>query len=262
MSRLTGLSPLAAVAMLPLVGCSDPRGKFTYDEGAVIRGDRSERQLALIFTGGEHGQATGTILDILAEHDIPAAFFLTGDYLAVPEQRAQVPRMLADGHYVGPHSHGHLLYCAWEDRSQTLVTEAEFAADLRRNVADLRDLGCFAGGREIYFVPPYEWYNAEQVAWAAELGVRLINFTPGSGSNRDWIPERDPRFQSSAEIVAGVLDYEARQPDGLNGFVLLLHLGSTRRDRMDTEVADLVTVLRARGYRFRRVDRLLAAAFE
>jgi peptidoglycan/xylan/chitin deacetylase (PgdA/CDA1 family) len=255
------LTPLAVGGLL-LIGCSDPRDRFTYDQGAVIRGDRSQRELALIFTGGEHGQATGMILEILAEHDIPAAFFVTGDYLAVPEQRALVPRMLADGHYVGPHSHAHLLYCAWEDRSRTLVTEAEFAADLRRNVADLRELGCFAGGRAIYFVPPYEWYNAEQVAWAAKLGARLINFTPGSGSNRDWIPESDARFQSSREIVAGVLEYEARQPDGLNGFVLLLHLGSTRADRMDGEVADLLTALRERGYRFRRVDRLLAAACE
>lgn len=261
MSGQTWPLALAAVVVL-LVGCGDPRGRFTYDQGGVIRGDRSQRELALIFTGGEHGQATGEILDILAKHDIPAAFFLTGDYLAVPEQRAQVPRMLADGHYVGPHSHAHLLYCAWEDRSQTLVTEAEFAADLRRNVAELRALGCFAGGEAIYFVPPYEWYNAEQVAWSAKLGVRLINFTPGSGSNRDWIPESDARFQSSREIVAGVLEYEAEQADGLHGFVLLLHLGSTRADRMDSEVADLVTALRERGYRFERVDRLLAAAFE
>ena len=33
----------------------------------------------------------------------------------------------------------------------------------------------------MYFVPPFEWYNADHVEWAKELGCRIISFTSGSG---------------------------------------------------------------------------------
>ena len=49
-------------------------------------------------------------------------------------------------------------------------------------------------------VPPYEWYNREQVTWSRELGVTLINFTPGSGSNRDYAREDDKHFVPSQRI--------------------------------------------------------------
>ena len=48
---------------------------------------------------------------------------------------------LAAGHYVGPHSHGHLLYAPWEDRQKSLVDKARFQADLYRNLAELGELG-------------------------------------------------------------------------------------------------------------------------
>lgn len=168
--------------------------------------------------------------------------------------------MLADGHYVGPHSHAHPLYCAWDDRSQTLVTEASFAADLEQNTADLRALGALPRSQPVYFIPPYEWYNADQVAWAARLGVVLINFTPGSGSNRDWIPEGRPGFVPSAQIADDILTFERTAPDGLKGFLLLLHLGSQREDKMHEQIPRLLETLRTRGYRFVRVDELLAGA--
>ena len=252
---------------ITLAGCTAPQHHpaFTYDHNAVIRADRTQPCLALIFTGGDHGQATNRILDILANHGIRASFFLTGGYLANPAQRSCVARMLAAGHYVGPHSDAHLLYCAWEDRTHTLVTRREFTTDLRNNIADLRALGCLAeaGPRQpdpVYFIPPYEWYNCDQVRWARAMNVRLFNFTPGSGSNRDWIPEGQPGFVPSAEIIADVLAYERRDPTGLNGFLLLFHLGSQRTDLMDAELDNLLTELRNRGYTFARVDDLLGPA--
>lgn len=230
---------------------------WTYDHGAVIRADAGQSRIALIFTGGDHGQASNAILDILDEQRVRASFFLTGGYLANPHQRALVVRMLADGHYVGPHSHAHPLYCSWDDRSTTLVSRAFFESDLRQNIGELQWLGALAGGDPIYFIPPYEWFNRDQVRWADAMGVRLFNFTPGSGSNRDWIPETDPKFVSSEDIVSGVLDHERTATGGLNGFLLLFHLGSTRHDLMDEELRELITTLKDRGYSFVRVDELL-----
>lgn len=233
--------------------------RFEYDHGGIIRGDRTRRELALVFTGGEFGEGTAEVLGVLRERGVQASFFLTGAYLAVPEQRAQVRRMVADGHYVGPHSHGHLLYCPWDERARSLVDEATFRADLLANVAELRACGALPPGAPIWFVPPYEWFNREQVAWAARLGITLVNFTPGSGSNRDYVPETDPRFVPSTRIRDGILEFERAAPDGLCGFLLLLHLGSARVDKMHAQLGPLVDALVARGYRLLRIDELLDA---
>jgi peptidoglycan/xylan/chitin deacetylase (PgdA/CDA1 family) len=255
---------LIAVILLLVGGCASapripplgPDARMTLDQGAPVRGDKSRRELAIIFTGGEHGQATATILDILAKRGVKASFFVTGDFLANQTHRDDVKRMIREEHYVGPHSHAHPLYASWDDRSHTLISRDTFVADLQRNIDELRQLHCFDDGRAIYFVPPYEWFNQDQVAWARSLDVHLINMTGQAGSNRDWIPEGHAKFVTSEQIITDVLTFERSQPDGLNGFVLLFHLGSLRADLMDTELERLLEKLSERGYTFRRVDDL------
>jgi peptidoglycan/xylan/chitin deacetylase (PgdA/CDA1 family) len=250
MSQPTTTPALPAVA--------DPASRpWTITEGGVTRGDTSKKQLALIFTGGDFGEGTIHILDVLKARDMKASFFLTGDYLRKPEHQDGVKRIVAEGHYLGPHSDTHPLYCPWEDRHKTLVTEGFFKRDLQRNIEDLRRYGALPAGRIVYFIPPYEWYNADQSRWAADMGVLLFNFTPGSGSNRDWAPEDDKSFVPSQKIVDDILAYERKDEHGLNGFLLLLHVGSQRKDKTFLLLDDLVKELKARGYEFVRVDELL-----
>jgi len=233
----------------------DPR--WTLDHGGIVRGDTARKNIALIFTGGEYGEGTGHILDVLRQANIKASFFVTGHYLRKSELRSHLRRMVAEGHYLGPHSDSHPLYCPWEDRSRSLVTEDFFRNDLRKNIADLKRFGALRGRGPIYFIPPSEWYNEDQVRWSNPMGVVLFNFTPGSGSNRDWAPEDHRGFVPSAAILQGILDYERKDPSGLNGFLLLLHLGSQRQDKMHPHVGPLIDELRRRGYHFVRVDELL-----
>ncbi len=231
--------------------------RFTLDRGGITRGDRSRRELALVFTGGDYGEGSSHILDVLHRRRVQAGFFVTGDFLRKPGHDDVVRRMVAEGHYVGPHSDRHLLYAPWDDRDRSLVTQEEFRADLARNIADLRSLGALRDAGPVYFIPPYEWYNARQVAWARDMGVTLFNFSPGSGSNRDYVPEGEPRFVPSRTILADILAYERNDSDGLNGFILLLHVGADRRDKMFLLLESLLDELAARGYGFVRIDRLL-----
>ena len=113
-------------------------------------------------------------------------------------------------------------------------------------------------GKLIRFIPPYEWYNTQHTAWATDMGCQLFNFTPGSGSHRDWAPEGHKAFKPSRQILADILECEAADPDGLNGHLLLLHLGSTRKDKMHLLLDELIDELHARGYELLRVDELLA----
>jgi peptidoglycan/xylan/chitin deacetylase (PgdA/CDA1 family) len=226
--------------------------------GAIIRGDVETKRLALVFTGDEFGESTEPILDALKFRNIKGSFFLTGNFLRNEKLRFAVARMIDEGHYVGPHSDAHLLYCDWNNRENSLVTREAFVSDLRKNMAALRGAGALHEGSPVYFVPPYEWYNADQSTWSRKLGVKLVNFTPGSGANRDYAREDDKRFVPSQRIFDDIFAYEKKDPHGLNGFLLLLHLGSGRKDPFHPRLGALCDELARRGYQLRRVDELLA----
>src|ERR1043166_449136 len=121
---------MTAAVLLSLSGaCSMPHATipnlstkpWTFSEGGVIRGEVSNKRLALIFTGGDFGEGTGHILDVLAANQIKGSFFFTGDFLRKAELSGAVRRVVEEEHYLGPHSDAHPLYCPWEDRNKTLV---------------------------------------------------------------------------------------------------------------------------------------------
>ena len=237
----------------------DARATFTYDYGGIIRGDRSRREIALVFTGGAYGDGTRDILDTLKRLHVKGGMFVTGEFLRLPNHRALLRRLVREGHYLGPHSHAHLQYADWTDRTKTLVTKKQFREDLRRNLDELRLFRRF-DEKPVLFIPPSEWYNEDQVEWAREMDVLLFGITPGGGSYRDWIPEGQNGFVPSREILDDILTYEKRDPDGLNGAIVLMHLGAQRADKMYRLLEELVTRLRHRSYTFVRIDQMLRAA--
>ncbi|MFT3786197.1 MAG: polysaccharide deacetylase family protein [Tepidisphaeraceae bacterium] len=218
---------------------------FRYDHGGIVRGDVTRKKLSLVFTGGSYAEGVPTILKVCRERHIPAAFFVTGDF--VRQHPDAVKAVLNASQFVGPHSDKHLLYCDWSDRSKTLVTEEQFKTDLRANIDALKQVGA---KESTLFLPPFEWFNEDQVKWSRELGLTLINFTPGSGSNRDYIPEGEKGFVASKQIADDILAYEQRDGHGLNGFILLLHTGSLRKDKMTEELDRVIVDLQHRGYEF------------
>lgn len=256
---------LAAAVLLPVMTHAQPPASgaqadtFEKRDGGIIRGPAASKRIALSFTG--HGYAEGgePILNELRRHHAKGSFFFTGDFLANPEFAPLVTRIVKDGHYLGPHSDKHLLFCAWEDR-RTLVTREQFTADLRGNLAKLKKFGLDPDSVRL-FLPAYEHYNPEIVRWAAAEGRAVINYTPGTRSNADYTGEADRNFVSSQKIFDSILAKEAADPHGLNGFILLLHIGAGpgRTDKFAARFGELLDRLAERGYEFVRVDDLLAA---
>lgn len=237
------------------------RSKPTIDRGAIVRGPRDERRLALIFTADLYAEGATTILDALKDRKIHASFFLTGRFLREPGFADVIKRLRDEGHFVGPHSDEHLLYANQDRPPRLLVTREQFEADL---AANLRRLEPFRIDPESvrYFLPPYEHYTEEIAAWTREGGRVLINMTAGTKSNADYMTDSDRRFVTAAQIVASILTTERADPDGLNGYLLLMHLGAgpkRTRDHPHTELGGLLDELSRRGYRFVRVDELLNA---
>jgi peptidoglycan/xylan/chitin deacetylase (PgdA/CDA1 family) len=230
-------------------------------DGGVVRGPMVTKRIALEFTGHEFAEGANTILDALKQRSARASFFLTGDFLRRPEFRRILLRIRDEGHYLAPHSDRHLLYCDWSKDKKTLVDKGAFDRDVRDNLDELTRLGLDV--RKVgYWVPPYEQYNAEVSRWSLDRGLQLVNFTPGTRSNADYTGEADSNFVPSSEIVRRVLEREEAGPEGLNGFLLLLHIGAGpgRLDKMHDHLGELMDRLIARGYSFVRVDELLAGS--
>ena len=249
---------VAVLAAVLFTGWGRAGGQET-SHGGILRGPSHEKRIALEFTGHEFAEGGEVILDRLARHGAKASFFFTGDFLRRTGFAPLVRRIVREGHYLGPHSDKHLLYCGWEASRPTLVTREAFRRDLEDNLAELERFGVRRADVK-YWVPPYEWYNAEIAAWSLEVGPRIVNFTPGTRANADYTGEADPNFVASQAILDSILARERNDPRGLNGFLLLMHVGAGpgRRDQMHDRLGELLEALAARGYRFVRVDDLLA----
>ncbi|UCD53316.1 MAG: glycoside hydrolase family 9 protein, partial [Phycisphaerales bacterium] len=147
-------------------------------EGAIVRMDPARKEVYLVFAAHERAEGGKRILDVLKSNGIKASFFLTGEFLRNPDYEPLITEMTNDGHYVGPHSDRHLLYCDWQERDALLVERRIFEEDLRQNYVELKKYGVVPS-EATWFLPPYEWYNRAVVDWSRAMGLSVISFTPG-----------------------------------------------------------------------------------
>ena len=221
--------------------------------GGIVRTDLSKKEICLVFTGHEFADGGVTIRNTLKKHDVRASFFFTGDFYRNPAFSQLIRDLIQDGHSLGGHSDKHLLYASWGKRDSLLVTKEEFLKDLSANYRELDRFGITKDSAR-FFLPPYEWYNQSISDWCAEWGLTLVNFTPGTYSNADYTyPELGASYVSSDSILARILRYEESHPNGLNGFILLTHIGSDprRTDKFYDKLDRLLEGLEQKGYKFR-----------
>jgi peptidoglycan/xylan/chitin deacetylase (PgdA/CDA1 family) len=140
-----------------------------------------------------------------------------------------------------------------------LVTKKQFKDDLLANLEEMRKFGVKASSVK-YFIPPYEWYNDSIAAWSKDMNFQLINFPPGTKSTADYTWPELKNYKSSDEIYQSVLDKEQNDEHGLNGFILLIHIGTDprRTDKFYNRLNDLLKALEDKGYTFTTLDDLLA----
>jgi len=112
--------------------------------------------------------------------------------------------------------------------------------------------------------PPFGEHNREIRSWAAELGYRTVGWTVESqnGENfdtRDWVADPESEnYLSAEEIRDMILKAADAVPNGLNGAIILMHLGSHRSsDFPHRKLPEIIEKLRKRGYRFVTVSELI-----
>jgi peptidoglycan/xylan/chitin deacetylase (PgdA/CDA1 family) len=132
------------------------------------------------------------------------------------------------------------------------LSREDFVKDLTANYAEMEKFGIKKEDAK-YFLPPFEWYNQRISDWTRELGLQLVDFTPGTRSNADYTsPVIDKNYVSSDVIYKSIMDYEKTDKNGLNGFILLTHISAPqgRKDLFYDRLDELITELEGKGYKF------------
>ncbi len=212
-----------------------------------------------MFTGDEFADGGEVIRKALKDNSVPASYFLTGNFYSNEEFKPLLRNLKKDGHYLGAHSDKHLLYADWTKRDSLLVSKEEFNRDLLKNYERMAGFGV-KKNHAPYFLPPYEWYNSAIAGWTKELGLKLVNFSPGTRSTADYTyPEMGASYRPTDQIYQSILDKEKADPNGLNGFILLIHIGTDprRTDKFYKRLDELIRELKGRGYGFVGLRELL-----
>ncbi|MCX6630634.1 MAG: polysaccharide deacetylase family protein [Candidatus Solibacter sp.] len=219
------LAPLSAVGASTSFLAWAVRGRSASVFGrSVWRGPRDRRALALTFDDGP-SESTPDILEILAEHNVPATFFQCGANVdRLPEIAREVA---ARGHEIGNHSY----------RPGTIELELRRAQEtIERHT----------GVRPAWFRAPYgaRWFGLG----GAQREMQLTGVM-WSAIGYDW-------SRRANEVVARMAASVS------NGAILCLHDGRELREKPDVRttvetVQRLVPLLLDRGYKFETIGRLL-----
>ena len=212
----------------PPVGNAGSAQLQQYD--AAFLGDPGEKVIYLTFDAGYENGSTEKILDTLKKHQVPAAFFLVGNY--IQQNSDLVRRMAQEGHTVGNHTMHH------PDMSR-ITDKAAFQKEL----SDLEALYKEVTGEDLpkYYRPPQGIYSEENLKMAKELGYKTVFW---SLAYVDWNNDSQPtKEQAFSKLL----------PRIHNGAVVLLHsTSSTNAEILD----ELLTKWKEMGYSFAPVEEL------
>jgi peptidoglycan/xylan/chitin deacetylase (PgdA/CDA1 family) len=199
----------------------------------ISKVDTEQKWVALTFDDGPTPHYTAEIVQLLAEHQVKATFFVTG--AEIQRYMTQAKQLVAAGHQLGNHS--------WSHPRMLFMSLANIQREIEGTDQQIRAAG-YQG--EIYFRPPYgkklvllPWYlassNRTSISW-------------------DIAPETfNPTTENAGQMAAEVL--QQVQP----GSIVLLHLMYKSREASRTALPLIIQGLKQQGYQMVTVSELLAA---
>lgn len=245
MKRLTILTIL--LSMFSVVAFCAVKDKC----GATVKINEDKKMIHLIFSADSTFEGAPIILDALKKRGIKGSFFLTGNFFRLTEHKPMLDRIIKEGHYVGGHSNGHLLYADWDRNRTNLVSDDSLKKDLKLNYVELSKVGIKAS-KAPYILPPYEWYNAQNIKAIEEFGIIPINFTPGIETSSDYTTPDMRGYKGSKELIEQLYNFEKQNT--LNGTIILIHPGTepSRTDKLYNHLGEIIDYLTSLGYNFER----------
>jgi len=199
----------------------------------IRSGDPGVPAMSLTFDCESGPQNTSRMLDALRDYQVPATFFVLGQYIYQYPELAQ--RMVAEGHELGNHSFFHPLFTDISPVKATLeITYTEAVVD-------------WAVGGHVpmrYFRFPYAGRNDALLHHVAALGYQTAS----------W--DIDPRGWEPDKTASDVIEHVRAKAH--NGGVLLMHCKATADAEALPEVLQLV---REMGIEWVPLDEVLTEEF-
>lgn len=195
-----------------------------------------EKVLYLTFDAGYENGNTPQILDALKKHNVPAAFFVVGNYLETSPDL--VKRMVEEGHIVANHTYHHPDMSKISDRTA-----------FEKELTQLETLYQEVTGDAMkkYYRPPQGKYNEANLKMANDLGYTTFFW---SLAYVDWYQDRQPSKEEAFQKLLGRIH---------PGAIVLLHsTSSTNAQILD----ELLTKWKEMGYTFRTLDELASDLIE
>ena len=181
--------------------------------GETLIAPRTPQEIALTFDDGPNAKWTPRLLDILAEYEVRATFFLLGCYAkAEPEL---VRRIVEAGHLIGNHS--------WSHPNLSLTGKKRIHEELSRT-SDL--LEQIAGVGVKFFRPPFGARRPAALRIAHELGMIPVMW---NAMTSDW---EEPRADRIAERLSEKIERISRAGSAAN---IVLHDGGHRESGANRE---------------------------
>lgn len=192
----------------------------------IALGNKDSNKIYLTFDCGYEAGYTEKILDILAENNVKATFFITAHYLNTAENI--VKRMIEEGHIVGNHTVNHKCLPNISDE------------EIQDEIMKLHNAVYEKFGYEMtYFRPPKGEFSERVIDIAKKLNYTTVMW---SSAYDDWDENKQNREEyGKKKIVENVH----------NGCVLLLH--ATSKDN-SIILSDIIKQIREMGYEFKNIN--------
>jgi peptidoglycan/xylan/chitin deacetylase (PgdA/CDA1 family) len=190
--------------------------------------ERNSRVVALTFDDGPHPVHTPALLEVLADEEVLATFFVTGLEVARHPNIAQ--QIVDAGHQIANHSYGHqdYRYLSYEEKRR----------DFQRS-QDIIETS--TGVRPNWVRPPYGLMNTSTFSLYGAEEMKIAHWTVDPA---DW---RKPGARTIRERVVNQV-----RP----GSVVLLHDGGGDREQTVRATRRIIRDLREDGFRFLTVEQL------
>jgi peptidoglycan-N-acetylglucosamine deacetylase len=210
-----------------LVGC------VASGPSEVFHGSSREREIALTFDDGPAPDPPAIdFVNLLAREHIPATFFEIGEEIPEFDPTGSVERlMLADGDMIANHTWSHFNMTSLSVSSQRSQLERTDDAIRRRT-----------GFTPCLWRPPYDYVDPQLISLARSLGLltTMYDIDPS-----DW-------EQPGTNVI-----YRRVVAAAHNGAIVIEHFGGGPRYQTLAALPHEISTLRAEGYTFVTVARLL-----
>jgi peptidoglycan/xylan/chitin deacetylase (PgdA/CDA1 family) len=202
-------------------------------------------RVSLTFDDGPSASSTPKVLDILAEHDIKATFFINGVNVN-SETEPLLQRILEEGHILGNHSQHH------EDLKRLEFSKVE------PEVEQTHQIILDAGGDPLYFRFPFGSSNCQTMDLVKSYGYRSTGWHTDSA---DWCfasslggvgycDERTFKWVTDS-MRDDMLGFVMNQVDRKNGGIVLFH---DKHMNTANHLDEIITALEDADYTFVNID--------